>query len=489
MAAATESRSSTGSTDHAVVYDLYRGRHRQGRVTVTERSLQNGDSILFVRLEGAAKEGAAANLMLELDGNRFTLTDFDRRFKEHLHDKTTGIDPTTYPIGLLETWNFDRLRWSLMVGRAYVSRELVQSYDNGQASRLRELIREDKQAEVAVTGSRVVLRLPLAAGAGTMAERWLVAARFPLFRDPAVLDAWIDTSIEDYTSTNKWYTPEGAYTKLPWSVEPFTRLGYGRNLVNIQEKRALEQYQKTGERYFYDLVLNAIASLERMRDDRLGLWTTEYTSTWLKKQYGIIAPYVDTRHNENVGNFLSRAGRVLGFTTLARANIRYADFLVAQVKDGHVIETAPNGYLICDYFVPGSAIKTHASLNHSLGEMNYLLEAYHFTGNREYLEVARSIRRGIEALGDRWIRPNGDLWYQVNPDLTFSGTDYPLVTLVDLLVAQQRWALVGGERSRIFDRLIRSKATYLVREDKAITPEVRMLLEEQGFRDVVRQVR
>ena len=39
------------------------------------------------------------------------------------------------------------------------------------------------------------------------------------------------------------------------------------------------------------------------------LWETEYTSTWLKNNYGIIAPYTDTRLNENVALFLTQTGK------------------------------------------------------------------------------------------------------------------------------------------------------------------------------------
>ncbi len=62
----------------------------------------------------------------------------------------------------------------------------------------------------------------------------------------------------------------------------------------------------------------------------MGLWLTEYTSTWLKDAYHIGAPYVDTRHNEAVGRFLQEAAHTLGLRALMEADIPYADFLVEQ---------------------------------------------------------------------------------------------------------------------------------------------------------------
>ena len=495
VARGTARSGAPGSEDHAVTYGiisrrgLFRFPAEAGRITVTERRLKNGDVFLFSRLVGAGSSQAQVRLVLELEGNRFDLTDFARREKPHEHHRVSGVDPTMYPIGLLHTYDYDRLRWSVMAGRQYVSRERVHRYDGGHESRLRELVEERKDLGIESDGQRVRLAIPLSAPGGALAEHWLVVAREPLFRDRQVLDAWIDQSIEEYLTTNKWYTPDGTLTKLPWSVEPFTRMGYGRHLTNTQEEKALERYAETGERYFYDLVLNAVAVLHRTRDPDLGLWLTDYTSTWLKKSYGIVAPYVDTRHNEAVGRFLTEAGRLLGLPELEQADVPYADFLVEQARAGRAIRTAPDGYLLFDYFVPGREVKTHASLNHALAEMNYLLETYRHTRKPEYLEVAWGIRRGIEALGDRWIRDSGDLWYQVNPDQTFAGTDYVLLTLYDLLEAQQNWRAAGEEPSPVFDRLIRSKVRYLLTNGHHLPPEIRKQLREQGLGDLLAQGR
>ncbi|MBB5149215.1 hypothetical protein HNR36_001603 [Ureibacillus thermosphaericus] len=43
--------------------------------------------------------------------------------------------------------------------------------------------------------------------------------------------------------------------------------------------------------------------LKIFQGDKEGLWGTEYMSTWLKNNYGIHVPYIDTRHNENIALF------------------------------------------------------------------------------------------------------------------------------------------------------------------------------------------
>ncbi|MGE7674162.1 hypothetical protein ACQKMV_11365 [Lysinibacillus sp. NPDC094403] len=81
----------------------------------------------------------------------------------------------------------------------------------------------------------------------------------------------------------------------------------------------------------------------------------------------------------------------------------------------------------------------------------------------------------------KWLRENGDVWYQVNGDFTFEGTDYPLLTLEDLLKSQQSWEVVGEKRSEIFDRLIRSKAQYHVESKQEILRPVANSHINQGF--------
>ena len=98
-----------------------------------------------------------------------------------------------------------------------------------------------------------------------------------------------------------------------------------------------------------------------------------------------------------------------------------------------MIETE-NGYYIADYFSENQAKKTHVSLNHALGEMNFLFRAYNDRDNQVYLDTALMIKKAVEDTGKGWINPeNGDLfWYQINANFKFDGNDNPILTLVDL---------------------------------------------------------
>lgn len=474
------------STDQTTIYHLFEDGENMGSIKVTVREIDNGDFFIFTQLQNKSSKGYSASISYPISGNiKYDLTDFERQEIQHEHDHVYGVDPTTYPIGLLTVKEHENLVTNMMISRNYISKELKTNYENGDKSVVRELTSENKDLKLMHDDNGLTVTLPLRSVGNDVSENWLLLSKEPLFKKEEALDEWIRQSTKHYKETNKWYTAEGPYSKLPWSIEPETKLGYGRNLVRVQDKKALNYYETTHERYYYDLLLNSVANLFIFQGDNKGLWETEYTSTWLKKDYGIQAPYTDTRHNENVALFLKKTGDMLDIKELKNSTIIYADFLVNQTKNGNIIEVPEGGYLVTDYYSPQQTKKTHTSLNHALGEMNFLLESYQQTKEESYLDVARNMRRGIENIGEKWLRENGDVWYQVNGDFTFDGIDYPLLTLGDLLKSQQSWEAVGEKRSDMFDQLIRSKAQYLVESKQEILQPVADLLINQGFGDII----
>ncbi|MGE7916855.1 hypothetical protein [Lysinibacillus xylanilyticus] len=474
--------------DQTTVYNLFEDGENMGSIKVTVREIDNGDFFIFTQLQNKSNKGCSATISYPIGGNvRYDLIDFERQEIQHKHDNVSGVDPTTYPIGLLKVKEIENenLVTNMMISRNYVTKELIKKYENGDKSVVRELTSENKSLELIKDNKGLTVTLPLHSVGNDLSENWILVSQVPLFINEQALDEWISQSTKHYKETNKWYTAEGPYTKLPWSIEPETKLGYGRNLVRVQDKKALNYYETTQERYFYDLLLNSVANLFIFQGDKKALWETEYTSTWLKKDYGINAPYIDTRHNEKIALFLKEAGDMLDIKELKNSTIIYADFLVNQAENGNIIEVPKGGYLVTDYYSPLQTKKTHVSLNHALGEMNFLLETYQQTKEESYLDVARNMRRGVENIGEKWLRENGDVWYQVNGDFTFEGTDYPLLTLEDLLKSQQSWEAVGEKRSEIFDRLIRSKVQYLVESKQEILRPVANSLINQGFGDII----
>ena len=395
--------------------------------------------------------------------------DFSEEESVREHDNTYGVDYVTNVKGLYELKENEELKYQLYLSQNIISKELTQSYSENNKSILRDFIAEDTNLHISdienekgePNGIQFELTLKTE-DKNQISENWFLFSKEKLFGDEEVLEKYKNETNHNYLHTPKWNTADGNYTKLPWSIEPGTELGYGRNLVAMQDKTSLNYYKETKERFFYDMVINSINHLENFRNSKDTLWETEYTSTWLKKDYGITAPYTDTRHNENIALFLTQAGKELGIQEIENSYMLYADFLSNQKERGNVIETE-NGYYIADYFSENQTRKTHVSLNHTLGEMNFLLQTYQDSGNQMYLDMCTHDQEAVEDTGKDWINmENGDLWYQIDADFKFDGNDYPILTLVDLTKSISLFTEMDIPYNPVLIQLIESKIDFII---------------------------
>ncbi|QPA32249.1 hypothetical protein [Thermaerobacillus caldiproteolyticus] len=476
------------SKDYFTTYKLSSPQFSReyGKFTVTVRKLDNNDVFVFTKFQNQTKQPIIIDLSLSFgqDFTSYKVTRFHSEKIKHEHDPTLGVDPTSTPHGLIELKG-KRAYANMMLSKNYNSMELIKKYNQTQQSKLRELIKETDGTEITKKGHHILINMPHFAEGQSLSESWILYSNQPLFNKKENFKEWEKHTLKEYKKINKWYTAEGPFGKLPWSIEPSTKLGYGRYFALVHDRRYVDHYENTKERYFYDFIVNSVANLLTYDSQLNKPIPTEITSTWLKDNYGIIAPYYDTRFNEYIAIHLKRISKLLDVPEYRNMSLFYADYLLKQVKKENYIKT-DNGYIICDFYGKTQKKKTHASLNHSLGEMNFLLESYLETGKKEYLAVALNIKKGIEDVGDKWIKDNKDLWYQLNPNFTFHGKDYPLLTLEDLLKAQNNLKKAGINRSKIFDQLIKSKTQYLVNHKIEMTKKVIASLQQEGFGDLVK---
>jgi hypothetical protein len=440
---------------------IYKDTHYQYNVgsnavlTVNFRKINNGDRFVMLRMSG---EGNVTGTVQIPSADDYYFVDWTKNIPERVHDDVTGVDETKPPAGLFRYTNNLEFINELVMSHTFTSRELSELYGSGRESTLRELLSEKNTLQHSKEG----VEFTMTAGRGEISEQWFLLAEAPLFEQTDNLNDWITFQQTNYKEVNNWFTVDGSLKKLPWSVEPFAKGGYGRHMGTLIEKEAIDHYFKYKERYFYNLTVQSAAnvwSYRALKNDVI--WKTEYTSTWLKKRYNITAPYVDTRHNELIVLYLHRIGKELGVPELEKALPEYSNYLLNLISIDNVVHTE-KGYLPADYYSPQQGTQNiHASLNHALGEANMLIDAYNVTGHKRYLLAVREIRRGIESVGGDWIRPNGDLWYQINRDGTFNGNDYEYLTLNDLQRHEKKWKELGGNPSPMLQKLIKSKKTYL----------------------------
>lgn len=434
------------------VYELDAG---SANVTVNVRKLNNGDRFVMMRLEG---KGTLKGTVAMKDADDYYVIDWAKDMPERDHNKVTGIDPTKPPVGLFRYTKNHQFMNEIVMSHSFTSKTLTELYGSGRESTIRELLAENDT----VTHTQKGVEFELTSERDQMTEQWFLLAEKPLFNETNHLNEWITFQKENYKEVNNWFTVDGPMKKLPWSVEPFTKDGYGRYLGTMIEKEAVDRFFKYQDRYFYNLTVQSAANLWVYRESREDvIWKTEFTSTWLKQKYDITAPYVDTRHNELIALYLHRIGKELGVPELEAALIEYSDYLLNLISIDNIVP-AENGYYPADYYSPQQGKQfIHASLNHALGEANMFIKAYNETKNKKYLFAARDIRQAVESTGDKWIRPNGDLWYQINRDGSFDGGDYELLTLYDLRRHEKSWKELGGNLSPILQKLIESKEQYL----------------------------
>lgn len=463
----TKTRDGVRAVDTEYSYDVVGKLFKVGELTVTVRKLENGDQFVFNRFVNTSSHDASLPLEIKVNGvDSYDFLDFNDEEPVREHDKTYGIDPTTNVKGLYTLKENESTKYELYLSQNYISTEKKENYPDSSQSVLRELVAEDTSLHMNEESEGIRFQLSLRTKAeNQISENWFLLSKEDLIKNKRVLEKYKDETNHNFLHTPKWNTAEGNYTKLPWSIEPGTELGYGRNLVAMQDKTSLNYYIGTKERLFYDLVINSINHLENFRKSNNVLWETEYTSTWLKNSYGITAPYTDTRHNENIALFLTQAGKELGIGELEDRYLLYAEFLSNQKELGNVIQTE-NGYYISDYFSSSNTKKTHASLNHALGEMNFLLKTYQDSQNQTYLDTALQIKNAVEDSGQDWInRENGDLWYQINEDLTFEGDDYPTLTFDDLMRSLILFTELDIPYDTVWVELIESKITFIIEND------------------------
>ncbi|MDM5332400.1 S-layer homology domain-containing protein [Ureibacillus composti] len=468
------------ATDTIYRYEI--GGSRGANLDVTVRKFTNGDEFVSSTLDNPSKKEITVNLFqIEYNSSKFQLYRFDRYPIKKNPDDKENYNLSTYPTGLLRMENSEGLVGERMVGQAYRSKELEQRYDDGGESVMRELLAEEEAISLYSKGQDLYVFYTLASKGKDIVDTWYMDSDEKLFRSDENMNNWMIESASNYKKRNKWYTAEGPYNRMVSSTEPMPESyqGFGRNLLLVKENRALELFEKQGDRYFENLINNSFVNLEKFKGDQT-YWETEVTSTYLKDLYGITAPFIDTRFNEQIALFYYNVGEKLKVPDYKKPLRNYADLLVSQKKQGNIIPVDQDSYYISDYFpvVEEQNQKTHSSMNHVLGGMNLLLIAYQEFNDPIYLETAKAIQTAIGKERDKWIRPNGDLWYKVDKDGNFVGEDYQHLTLEDLINSYRLWSEIDKSFLPVVEELIASKSGYLSVNNFGYTEEIKNGLEE-----------
>lgn len=453
-----EIASFAGVSDVIYRYNLVANMRQVGTLEITVRTLPAGNVAVFSRLN-APKDRVTVDLEVRTRAESHTFRGLDPAVHPTPgYDTHTGYDRTTNPIGVVEIYN-ERARTSaLFLGKSYEFRELTQKYSGGRVSRVKELIREESAYSLGRSSRSASVKL-LLSGNSSSCERYFVVSPRP------ILDGALGgTDLKRLAQMRlTWVDRTGPYMKGPWSVDPSTQEGYVRSLQQLRAQSVIRDATSTRSEFMSDLAYSNLYSLWLLRGAD-GLWRTEWTSTWVRSSTGIVAPYVDTRHNELIALWMLEFASAMKVPSKLASSLRsmalpYADYLAEKASSGQVIKTK-TGYFFHDYYNEHGGSRSFVSLNHALGEQNFLLRMYLETGDNRYRNAGLAIRNAIRDTTPGWIAPSGDLWYSMTPKGVFAETDYPTLTLNDLVWGQQMLETVTGSREAAYDTLIRSKTAF-----------------------------
>lgn len=409
-------------------------------------------------------ENRQNNLNIDIEisnSNLECLQNFESYNIERDYSNIVGINKLKLPIGYFSDSNKEYI-----VSRTFKYNKLVKDYGNGNKSTIYELISQDDDLK---NNKKTITIEP-----NINTDIYIIESNKKLLNDEESIIEYINLT----NNNSSWYTFYGNYYKIQYSIDPFTREGYGKNLGRLIEEDAYELSKSNNSIIFSALSKSAIFSLYHHTaiNTENNLWLTNYTSTWLSKDYGITAYYIDTRFNETIGYLLLNLYDETNNEKFLTSFLNYADFIVSSwEKESYLVKS---NRILPDYFSNNHTIKTHSSFNHQLALINYLFKAYEITENNDYYDTAKAILNGLIGFGDEWIRDNNDLWYEVNSDGEFSGKDYATVTLDDLLHTQRYLYQFDKELNAQLTKYIKSKLAYLESENISIPSSTLSLIEE-----------
>ena len=255
-----------------------------------------------------------------------------------------------------------------------------------------------------------------------------------------------------------YLTAAGSYRESSALYLPYAEGAVFLNYQATAVHNFLDAYKLSGSPFLADVVLNNAHAL-LAGQGRDGSWRTKPFCTWLEK-YGIGADFFDTRLNTDAALFLLAVGKEFDLPKAVAGAGRLVKMYKKMVDAGHVF-TTPNGFMLCDYWQEEQDIKSHASLNHVINELYYLIWLYELTGREDLLDLIEPMLHSIEDLNYDWVGPDGDFYYAIYNGDRIADRDYKVVTYRDLRILQSMLSRVFRQEYPLLAGMAAAKTAYL----------------------------
>ena len=427
-------------------------------MSITKRHIDNGDIFLYFDIKNPTEQKISFKLNRFFKLNKISkIINFERYYDKPEFDIHYGENKITGPYAYL-----DFRRGSAVISKLYYFKELYYSYGD-EYSIIYEL--DEENSDIELKNDLINVNV---SNISENCSFFILLSNKKLFKEIKNLNSYFKKYFEGIKNNdviNSYFVKyDGTYTKQPYSIEPFTKDGYGFSLSHSSKNELIPYLKDKKDRYFYDFIVNSIMQTFLYQKSDNGVFFSPYTSTWLKKDTGITAPYIDTRLNEAFNIMLVNFKRIYPKFNIEDNNRNYCDFLIKQAKLNNVYQFG-GGLFFPDYFKENLKNKTHTSLNHQIGIINLMFKMYKKTNQKKYLDTFKKMIVFLDATHEMWINPsNKNLYYGLrmqNNQIEMFGDDYIYVTLIDLLLLQKNLAKINGHINSNMDMLIQSKMKYL----------------------------
>ncbi len=272
-----------------------------------------------------------------------------------------------------------------------------------------------------------------------------------------------DTSIESrfasYDFVNKArFLEDGYYYRSPESYLPTDKQAYWR----IPSMYLVTHFVEGGNSLAEELLAKGWLDVGIKNINSEGYFATLPRSNWLYEDYGIEDGFFDTRFNGDMISTYLESYQKYGNSSYREAYLLLAYYYLSHAVNHHFsFGENGEGWLVYDYYHDGLGdLPVHTSLNHQIHAISMFLNLFLEEENYDYFDIAMHMLKGIRFTQDLWPNEEGDLHYAMLPDQTMGLSDYPVLTLNDMLKLQELLEKEFYGREPAIDMLIEVKKEY-----------------------------
>lgn len=408
--------------------------------SVEQRNMTFNDGYFFIRKIEHKNDSANCNLSFHIPGKKLSVFYYDE------YKKMFSLDYKFRPIylPLNSSLHIVTDKHEMLISQAFQFKKLSDG----------NVVKQENRAPVIVKKEKDGYRIFYSFNTG----KDLADIVWALGSEKNLKDYDNDIIYDLHDSALLYF--DGYYYKSAPSYEPYEENAFFRIPSPYLATLFLNKGSDLSSDLFTQVLLNF--SVENITDK--GFFPVNVTSIWLKEDYGINHGYYDNRWNTDLARALLKAYKKYNIDEYRSAYLKILDFTVAQIENNKKIiksEGGEIGYLMNDYSDASQPSRTHTSLNHQLSVINLLYDAYRTEKNDVYLKNADILLKGVEIIGDKWIKPDNNLHYAYLVDGTMGKDDYERLTYNDLLDTRALLADIKKDYSPVINTLILHKQLWI----------------------------